>query len=152
MHPNLPLMGFDDGIDKKETETDAGRSAAQATIHTVVPIKYPGQVFGRDADAFVRHIEHQPSDPVLFLPFLLPAANPNAAAFGRVFDRIAEQIGEDLTQALFVTINNWQIGGQIQRDRVRVGLCAVVLRHSLEQSAHMYVGAAPAAGCPTECG
>ena len=72
-------MGFDDSIYKKKTETDAGRAAAQTAIHPVIPVKYPGQIFCRNADPLVRHVEHQPSGSVLILRFLLPAANPDAA-------------------------------------------------------------------------
>ena len=134
-------MGFDDSIDKKKTETDAGCAAAQTAIHPVIPVKYPGQICGRNADPLVRHIEHQPSGSVLILRILLPAANPDAAAVRRIFNCIAEQIRENLAQALFIPMNDRQIEGQIQLNRVRLGLRAVVLRHSLKQPAHVYVGA-----------
>src|SRR6266581_2932179 len=72
-------------------------------------------------DPGVRHCE-----PQAWLPALLAAADPQAhRAMGRELDRVAQQIEQDLADALFVAAHEWrQVRIELERELQAFGLRA----------------------------
>ena len=48
--PDLSVVGLDDMFDNGESESGPANLPASPLVHSVEPLKYPGDIFIRDAD------------------------------------------------------------------------------------------------------
>src|SRR3990172_7991398 len=98
--PDLPVVGLDDMFDNGEPESGPANLAASPLVHTVEPLKYPGDIFIRDADPGILYIHPQ-------VVVLTPCDHPDCPLI-RILDGIINKIDDDLLKADLIRHHLWQ--------------------------------------------
>src|SRR5262249_13636122 len=79
-----------------QPQASASLSSAASFVNPIKALKDTSLLLGWNSDARI-------SDKKARVPVLSPGFHHDAAASGRVFDSVVEQVDDDLAQALFVT-------------------------------------------------
>ncbi len=111
-------MRFDNRLSQKQAKTGAGSAASQTTVDAIKAVENVRQFIQWNPDTLVRHKQHNTRRTVLIRHLLRPPADANHPTIGRILDRIAQQIGQNLTQPFFITPNQRQPFGKIHLDVV----------------------------------
>ena len=90
---------FDEMFDQIETEAGAGNIADVVAFHTFVLAEEAGSLLFRHAEPFILHLDGHMVVPIR------PGRYGDQAAIRGVFDGIAEQVGEDLIQFVFIRLD-----------------------------------------------
>src|SRR3954471_21806298 len=93
--PNLAVVALDDVFDNGQAEASAALFARTGFIHAIEPFEDAVHAFGRDAGAVVAHADF---DHAIFNAGI----DPDRAFGAAIFDRVVDQIKEDLLEAIGV--------------------------------------------------
>src|SRR6476619_718075 len=108
-HPNATFMHFHNLFNDGKTQSGPRRCQHQRVLAPVESLEHPALVFQRNANAIVSHIH---------LHFVTPVRRvypySDRPILGCVVIGIINQVAEDLTDTLDITINMWQPFGCIQ--------------------------------------
>ena len=113
--PHPTTVGFDDGFDQIQTQARPRRLAGEPVIDAVEALKDAVMVSGGDADTF---IADRQTDSIAVAKHTLDG---DGSAVGTVFDGVADEVGQHLTQPVVVAANERKIVRDIDGDGVVIG-------------------------------
>ena len=115
LEPDAPTLHFHQTFGDVQAQAGAGRFARLLVFGAEKFLEDLGLVFGADADAGVAHPQVDDARRAFGVPLVggKVRAHDDVSFFGRIFVRVADEIGEHLSQARAVRPNVGQFGGQV---------------------------------------
>ena len=95
LYGHVPAHELDEFLNDRQAEPRATARASARLVHAIETLEDMRQMIGGHAFTRIRHAQHDP-------PILHPSIKGDDASFRRVPNGVADEVGQDLPQAITV--------------------------------------------------